>query len=170
MWIDLKFLRVSVQGIVFHHMTVCLSVISSQLRTQDGTLPAVCFLFGSYLPPGSKTLLMGLQGCPRPRTFGCLLLPGSCRQCLVSLATLRSNHVQVSFCDPRVAFISFSLGKLLSPDSDLIYRAVVPGCFVMQMSAQAAALRVSSGPNAQATPLTAMMNCCTFCLFYFYLQ
>lgn len=82
-------------------LSVCLSVVAPQLGAQGGPLPAGCFLFGSHLPPDPATVLLGVQGCPCPRTFGCLQLPGGRRQCVVSLATLWWKYVKVSFCEPR---------------------------------------------------------------------
>lgn len=80
-----------------------------QFWTQDGPLPAGCFLPASHLPAGPETMLLGFQGRPGPRPFGCLQLPGGRRQRLVSMATFKQNYIQVSHQNLNASgFISFA--------------------------------------------------------------
>lgn len=67
-----------------------------QFWTQDGPLPARCFLPASHLPASPETMLLGVQGRPGSRPFGRLHLPGGGRQRLVSMATFKQNYIQVS--------------------------------------------------------------------------
>lgn len=67
-----------------------------QFWTQDGPLPAGCFLPASRLPASPETMLLGVQGRPGSRPSGGLQLPGGCRQRLVSVATFKQNYIQVS--------------------------------------------------------------------------